>query len=185
MRSAKEWSQAVHDAATEPGHLEVVQWAFSKGIIGTCKLTRLATAAAKAGRWDVLGWLLPHYTFDGYWQTPCWHEGALQHVFSLPEEQALIKLQSLDNIITVGDIGYSGLNARWSAAKAGYISSLQWLQDQRPACAESSSAAATAASSGHLHIIQWPRSQDSPWPWDDSVCRLAAIGGHLDMLKWL
>ena len=50
VRSAKEWSQAVQVAATEPGHLEVVQWAFSKGIIGRYDLAQPACNSSCRGR---------------------------------------------------------------------------------------------------------------------------------------
>ena len=154
--------------------------------MGAYDTMQAAKAAAMSGNWEILSWLLQQSPNDQVWQDVCWPCNALDHIFILPEQQALLKLKSLDALLDLADIVRSHhLNACWLAAKTGYISSLQWLQDRWPVCAETSWAAQAAAAFGRLDAMQWLRQDGAAWHWDDMVCYRAAGSGHLDILKWL
>ena len=79
----------------------------------------------------------------------------------------------------------SPVTATCFAARAEYLSCLEWLQDAFPACTERSSACESAAVAESLATLQWLRRQERPWQWNNLTCFYAARGGHLEMLKWL
>lgn len=128
MRPAFKWSRAACKTAAEAGHLEVVQWLVNKGMIDATAAKQPAIAAARSGNWYILACLLQHFSDDQRWGGACWQGIAFAHIFSLPEQQALLKLQSLAALADLtGVVSSCHQDPSWFAAKAGYISSLQWI----------------------------------------------------------
>ena len=69
-----------------------------------------------------------------------------------------------------------------SAAEAGQLSVLQWL-DARGCAWKKKSVCCVAADGGHLELLQWARAQGCPWDWH--ACKFAAEAGHLPVLQYL
>ena len=134
-----------------------MQWQFNKGLLSAHDTVQSAEAAAKSGCWEILGWLLQcswllDSSLNRSWQNACW---PCNHIFDLPEQQALLELQGLDAFVDLADIvRSSGQSPSWLAAKSGHISSLQWLRECWPSCAETSFAALAAAAFGR-HWTKW------------------------------
>ena len=164
VRPAREWSRSAYVSAAEAGHLEVLQWQSDKGIMNARDTAQAAKAAAITGNWEVSSWLLQQFPNDHVWQSVRWPCYALEHIFILPEQHGLLKLKSLDALVGLADVVCSHhLHPSWFAAKAGYISSLQRLQDHRPVCAETSWATQAAAAFGHLDVMHWLRQNGAAW----------------------
>lgn len=82
-----------------------------------------------AGRF---GWLLQQFSFGQRRQHACWPGNAFNHIYDLPEQQALVKLKALDAFVGLAKLDRTANvsfhhSPSWYAAKAGHISSLQWL----------------------------------------------------------
>ena len=181
-----DWTISLCESAAEAGHLEVLQWHFDKGSMHPGDAMQCAFAAAGSGNWDMLHWLMQRFSEGGLFVSVCWRQISLEHIFRLPEQQALLKLKCLDAFADLEDVVQSFYsNPSRFAAKVGYISSLQWLQDRWPACTRAFAATSAAATSGRLDVMQWLRHQETPWRWNDRTCYDAASSGHLEVLKWL
>ena len=102
MRPEREWqrSMAICEFAAKAGHLEVLQWHFQTGAMDDQGAATSANAAAMAGNWGMLRWLLQHFSDSAaFQQMSMWRSYALGHIYGLPEQQALDQLLDLDDVM--------------------------------------------------------------------------------------
>lgn len=73
-----------------------------------------------------------------------------------------------------------------SAARGGYLTTLQWLRTQDPTCPwNPRHCVLHAAAEGHLAVLQWVHVQDTVFMWSPLTSLCAASAGHLAILQWM
>ncbi len=186
--------ETVCEVAARNGHLELLQWARSRGHpwdTWTC-----VNNATRNGHLALLQWIRevePSCPWDwcicssaaagGHLELLQWaHDnGRPRHVRTCTAAAEGGHLQLLQ---WAHDNGCPW--NKWTCAAAaagGHLELLQWARSQE--CPWSAETCANAAVEGHLELLRWLRRQVPPCPWDYYTCSGAAQGGHLKILRWL
>lgn len=156
-------SAGVWWCAVLTGRLDVLKWAFGRGVaLGQRSLA--CEMAARAGHLKVIRWLRRR----GFAMGPgtCARAAKGGHLKVL--KWALRKGCQWDSSTCT------------EAASGGHFDILQWAR--RKGCPWDKWTCIAAAGAGRLDILQWARAEGCPW--SKKVCVAAAQGGHLKVLKW-
>eukprot|EP00878_Enallax_costatus_P029377 GHUV01031849.1.p1 GENE.GHUV01031849.1~~GHUV01031849.1.p1 ORF type:complete len:187 (+),score=59.90 GHUV01031849.1:458-1018(+) len=138
-------------AAASNGHFHILEYLKQQRCDGWDAPT--CTAAAGAGRLDVLDWLTKQ-------QPPCPYDIG---VFSAGVKAGHVHV--LEWYVSHGGSSLWNLAAHCTAAaRFGHLDVLKWLCSLDLPPRFTMGTCAAAAAGGHLHILQWLRQQDPPCP---------------------